>query len=98
MTTITNEMKAKVKQVKEFLLGNMLVIELDNQDLLTGKLAKYKLPEDMKQTFVDVCAMDEEGYGGQLAEESLNMARFMIEHEIYEDWLIKYWEYRFKKN
>jgi transcription antitermination factor NusA-like protein len=96
MNTISDKDKAKVKQVKEFLLGNMLVIELDNQDKLTGKLAKYKLPEYMRQKFIDVCAMDEEGYGGKLAQESFNMAMFMIEHEIYEDWLIKYWEYRFK--
>ena len=95
MNTISDEDKAKVKQVKEFLLGNMLLIELDNQNKLTGKLAKYKLPEHMKQKFVDVCEMDEES---GLPQESLNMAMFMIEHEIYEDWIIKYWEHRFKKN
>jgi len=95
MNTISDEMKANVRQVKEFLLGNMLVIELENQDKLTGKLAKYSLPEDMKDKFVDVVAMDEEG---KLAQESLNMAMFMIEHDIYEDWLIKYWGYRFKNN
>ena len=91
----------QLKDAKSFTIMNMLVIQLEDIDKLTGDLAKYELPWKLKNEFldhIDVVSKDANSFGCKFTTECLNMVEFMIENDLYEKWLINYLENDYKKN
>jgi hypothetical protein len=91
----------QAKDAKSFTMMNMLLIQLETSNKLTGDLAKYRLPSDLRNQFLDhieVQSKDASSFGSKFSVECLNMVEFMIENDLYEKWLINYLENDYKKN
>ena len=87
------------RHAKSFTLMNMLLIQLETENKLTGELAKWELPTHLREKFMNEfksCLDNPKSHKTEFFGECLKLCQFMIENDLYKNWLLNYLENEFK--